>query len=254
MAKNLIYPISPESPKYLLKLALSNGFKSTSLLLFTSVLGCWILAMASYLSVSHLESPTTIGLLNIATVLLILLFSLVGIIQCDAAYAQKTLTTAQAYAKLVSKLLPVCMTIAVYILILMLFTWIAGSVLQMVFQTGTMTLGLVRILIGFVYIFFLVSTFFILPYQVTVNKPVLSILGHVLPVSMVHWLRCFLCLMVWLITMDLLVGEFAYILVPALIKIPYSMIVVKTVVTVLGLPVLISYTTLLAHDLNLRAK
>ena len=52
---------------------------------------------------------------------------------------------------------------------------------------------------------------------------------------------------------NLLVGNLALFAVPMLMKIAYSMLILKTLVAVLALPVLISYTTLLANDIHLRA-
>jgi hypothetical protein len=254
MADRLLYPASPESPKYLLKLALANGFQSTSQLLTLSVLGSWVVALISYLIQSHLETTWLTDMVAIVSVFALVGFALAGIIKCDALYSDQEPSDWQVFKKLFSKIVWVLLIILFYAVVILAITWISGFLLQLAFKPGSMALGVMRIALGFAYLFFLVSTFLILPMVVLADKPIGTLVSELLHVCIPHWLRCFLCLFCWLVVIDCLAGNLALILVPALAKIAYSMLVVKTVMAVVALPVLISYTTLLMHDVDLRAR
>jgi hypothetical protein len=254
MPKNIIYPTTPQTPKFLLKLALTHSFKSISALLFTSVLGTWVLALLSYEIQMHLETVWAVMLVNAISVLLIIFFALTGVIQCNAVYSLKKKTDRRSIQIMLSKSWKILLTLSAYALVWLLILFISSHGLQMVFKPGSAALGLIRIGLGASYLFFLVSTFLLFPLLVMTQKKTLDVLSEVLHVGSSHWLRCFLCLLTWIIVFYLQTGNLALILVPAFIKIPYAMLVLKSLVAVLVIPVLISYTTLLAHDMDLRAQ
>lgn len=253
MATQLQYPTSPQSPKTLLALALKNGFQSTSNLLVTSVLGAWLVGMISYLVLNYVASPMIAAVVNLAAIFLIIFFALVGVVQVDHVYQGKPANQLQAYQSFFSRVVPVAVMLVVFIGMLLAITWFSGGLLQRVFHPGSMVLGMVRLLLGFSYIYFIVALYLMLPLLIMTEKSVGRLTSELMEVCFKHWLRCFLCFFAWLIVIDLLAGNMALVLVPALAKIAFSLIIVKTIVAVIVLPVLISYTTLLAHDIDLRA-
>jgi hypothetical protein len=253
MATQLQFPTSPQSPKTLLALAMKNGFHATSNLLVTSVLGSWLVSMVSYLVLNYVESPSIAVTVNLAAIFLIIFFALVGVVQLNHVYQAKPANQLQAYQSFFKRIIPVAMMLIIFIGVLLAVTWFSGALLQRIFHPGSMALGMVRILFGLAYIYFIVALYLMLPLLLMTDKSVGRLTSELMQVCFKHWLRCFLCFFVWLIVIDLLAGNMAFVLVPTLAKIAYSMIIVKTIVAVVALPVLISYTTLLAHDIDLRA-
>ena len=253
MAKNLVYPTLAQAPKVLLKFAMNDALQTTSKLLLTSVLGCWIVALVSYVIQMHFEIFWAKSMVNVISLALILFFALTGVIQCNALYLQKKMSDMKAMKTMLSKAWITILMLGIYVAVLLLITWMSGYALELLFKPGSMTLGIVRIALGFSCLFFLVATFLIFPLQVMTDKSPIQLLSELMHVCTPHWLRCFLCLFAWLIVINLLVGNLALFMVPMLMKIAYSMLILKTLVAVLALPVLISYTTLLAHDIHLRA-
>lgn len=249
----LIYPTSPQAPKFLLKFALSHAFKSTSSLLFTSVVGMWVISLLSYVVQMHLDGFRAALIVNAITLLLIILFALVGVIQCNALYSHKKISDQQAIKTMLSKVWIIILTIASYVSIWLLIVWFSSDGLQLLFKPASVYIGVARIFLGFLYLFFLTATFFLLPLQMITKKKTSQLIRELLHVGTSHWLRCFLCFFSWIVIIALLTGNFAFIILPWLMTVPFAMLVIKSVVVVLAVPVLISYTTLLAHDIDLRA-
>jgi|GEM_PF-3382504 len=253
MAKVLTYPESPETPKFLLSLALKNGIQSIAQLFLLSTIGGWVVGLLSTYVQTFIHNIWLAETVNLIAIILIIAFVLVGVVKCNALYSEEKVSNGQAASKLRSQLLSIVAIICVYVIALLAITWI-GGLLQLVFKQGSMTLGATRVILGFAYLFFLVATFLILPFRVMSKKSITTLLGELLGVCTKHWLRCFLCLFCWLIAIDCLAGNLAFILVPALGKIAYSVFIVKTVIAFIVLPILISYTTLLTHDISLRTQ
>ena len=252
MAKQLHYPSSPQSPRFMLKLAMTNGIKTTSKLLLTSVLGTWVVSLLSFLLLSHIENYWISLIISVVALFLLIYFCMTGVTQCNAAYLDKKMSDVTALKYTLSKSMGLITYIVIMIVSLLALTWVSSHLLQHVFATGTVALGVARIILGCLYVFFLAATFLVLPLMMITDKTLGHLFSEVMHLAITHWIRCFLCLFVWLIALDLLVGDLALLLVPALIKISYSLLIVKTITAVVVVPLLVSYTTLMAHDFILR--
>jgi NADH:ubiquinone oxidoreductase subunit 3 (subunit A) len=248
------YPMTPESPRGLLKIALSHGYQSTSRLLTSSVLGTWVVALIAYMIQAHLKSSSLLIVLGAIVLVALVLAMLIGVVQTDAAYQQKKCNELAAIDQVMKHAMTIIACLVAYALLILVFSLFAAKLLPHIFALGSITLGVTRLILGCGLVFAIISSFLVLVYRVISKAPFGELLSHTFSVSMRHWFRTFLCFISWLLILDLLNGDFAIRMIPILQRIPYAPIVVITVVAVLAVPVLVTYTTLFIHDLELRYK
>jgi hypothetical protein len=182
----------------------------------------WVISLVSYVIQMNVEASGAAFIVNSLTGLLMILFALVGVIQCNALYSRHPVSDLKAMKIMLSKVWITLLTLAFYCVIWLFVAWFLSHGLQSVYKPGSVFLGLVRIVLGFSYLFFFTATFLILPLQMMTQKKTSHLVKQLLKVGTSHWVRCFLCLFSWSVILELLTGNLAFVLLPALIKVPFS--------------------------------
>ena len=227
----------------------SNQHHVFSLVVF---LGTWVIALIAYIIQQHLKSAASFMVLGAIVLVALVLTMLVGVVQTDAAYQQKKCNERVAIEQVIRHAITIIGCLVGYVLLVYIFSLIAAQLLPLMFAVGSVTLGVARLVLGCGLLFVIVSSFLVLIYRVMSQAPFQELLAHTFSVSMRHWFRAFLCFVSWILVLDLLNGNFAIRMIPILQRIPYASIIVITAIAVLAVPVLVTYTTLLTHDFELR--